>query len=65
MATKSLMDLCEELYELEWKGASEFKETKDKRLQAWEDLIGGFNSQLMEPMLQYLSKFPETKVRTL
>ena len=61
-ATKSLFDLCGELYEPEWKGASDFMETKDQKLQAWEEMLGSFSSQLMEPMLQYLSKFPETKV---
>lgn len=59
--SRTLLDLWMELYEPAWKGRSEVASIIQHKMLLWEDLLNKMNSEMLEPLQLYMSKFPETK----
>lgn len=61
--TKSLAEVLDDLYEPGWKGHDKYARYSEQRNLLWDDLLTSLQSKMVEPMSNYISRFPEVKSR--
>lgn len=61
--TRSLSETLGDVYEPGWAGCDKYGDIMKTRMLLWEDLLISLQSKMMEPMGNYISKFPEIKAR--